>query len=322
MRWHKLLALTAREFSVAPGWLPFLMLVGTAITTLPLWQLVLVNALPEAEPRIQSNVVPGKNRSMANLEPSSGHLIFAGSGVNLQLIRLLAEAFRKSHPDQFKQIDVPATIGSTGAIQAVADGAITVGLISRPLQEHEKKLGLTVVPYAQTALAIATHPSVAEDEITSSELIQIYQGTKSHWQDGQQIIVLSREEGDSSIRLLEKKIPGFKEVFIDSNRTKFWSTLYKDQDMERVLTRTPYTIGFVDIGTITAEQVSSIKVLKFNGVSPTLENVSSGKYPLVKTLAFVFRKEQLPTNAKPFLNFIQSPEGEKLLRANAYLPVK
>ena len=92
--------------------------------------------------------------------------------------------------------------------------------------------------------------------------------------------------------------------------------------MEQVLARTPHTIGFVDIGTIAAERVSSIKVLRFNGVSPTLENVSNGKYPLVKDLAFVFRKDRLPDNAKAFLNFIQSREGEKILRANAYLPVE
>lgn len=60
-------------------------------------------------------------------------------------------------------------------------------------------MGLTVVPYAQTAIAISTHPTVAQDGITSSELIQIYKGTKSQWQDGQEIIVLTREAGDSSI---------------------------------------------------------------------------------------------------------------------------
>ncbi len=298
-----------------------LIIAGT-LMTMPLWRLLLVAAYPGTEQRMQSDVVRVKNPLTPTVEPSSRHLVFAGSGVNLQIVRLLAEAFKQSHPDEFQKIDVPTTIGSTGAIQAVADGAITVGLISRPLKDQEKKLGLTVVPYAQTATAIATHPSVAEDGITSSELIQIYKGTKSHWQDGQRIVVLSREEKDSSIVLLEKKIPKFKEVFADSNHARFWSILYTDRDMEQVLARTPHTIGFVDIGTIATERVSSIKILRFNGVSPTLENVSNGKYPLVKDLAFVFRKDRLPDNAKAFLDFIQSREGEKILRANAYLPVE
>lgn len=173
MRLYKLI-LTTRRFSPAPRWLPVLIIAGTLMTILPLWRSLLINARPLTEQRIQSDVVPVKNPLAPTIEPSSGHLVFAGSGVNLQIVRLLAEAFKKSHPDEFRKIDVPATIGSTGAIQAAADGAITVGLISRPLKEQEKKLGLTVVPYAQTATAIATHPSVAEDGLTSSELIQIY----------------------------------------------------------------------------------------------------------------------------------------------------
>ena len=110
---------------------------------------------------------------------------FAGSGVNLEITRLLAEELRKSHPKN--EIYVPVSIGSTGAIQVVADAAIAVGMISRLLKQQEKKLGLTVLSYAQTPLAISTHLAVAEDRITLEGLIQIYKRTKSHWQDDQDI---------------------------------------------------------------------------------------------------------------------------------------
>jgi phosphate transport system substrate-binding protein len=246
---------------------------------------------------IQS-VAPAKPTTKANIKLSP-HLIFAGSGSNLEITRLLAKEFSKSHPTKFK-IDVPASIGSKAAIQAAADGAITVGMISRPLNEQEKKLGLTVVPYAQTASVFTAHPSVADNNITSAELIKIYKGTKNKWQDGQEIIVLTREEGDSSITLLEKKIPEFKEVFAQSNRDRRWTTLYKNQQMNSVLAKTPYAIGLADVGTLAAERLSSIKVLNFNSVAPTLENVANGKYPLIKSLAFVYHKQKLPPTPKLF----------------------
>ena len=63
----------------------------------------------------------------------------AGSGVNLGITRLLAQAF--SSQDHNSAIDVPGSIGSKGAIQAVSEGAIPLGLISRPLKETEKKAG-------------------------------------------------------------------------------------------------------------------------------------------------------------------------------------
>lgn len=299
-------------------WLPLLVIIGIS-TSMLVWRSLAVNSSPQKQ-TIQS-VAPAKPTTTANIKLSSDQLIFAGSGVNLEITRLLAKEFSKSHPNKFK-IHVPASIGSKAGIRAAADGAITVGMISRPLKEQEKKLGLTVVPYAQTATVITAHPSVVDNNIRSTELIEIYKGTKTKWQDGQEIIVLTREEGDSSIAVLEKNIPGFKQVFAESDRAKRWTTLYKDQEMTSVLAKTPYAIGLSDVGTLTAEKLSSIKVLKFNSVSPTLENLANGKYPLIKSLAFVYHKQKLPPNAKAFLNFIQSQEGEKILRANGYLPVK
>lgn len=318
--WHKLVAIAKRKFATAPRLLLVVIVVGTSTSTLFLWRSLLVNNRPQTEQTIQSDVVPVKKSITANIKPSSNQLVFAGSGANVDIIRLLTKALEQTHPEI--QIDIPASIGSAGAIKATADGASAVGLISRPLNEQEKKLGLTVVPYAQTAIAFAAHSSVAEDGLTSAELIKIYKGTKSHWQDGQQIIVLTRERGSSSILVLEEKLPGFKEVFAESARAKRWTTLYSSQEMNQVLAMTPYSLGIADVGTITTKRLSSIKILKFNGVSPTLENISTGKYPFFKTVAFVFRKDKLPANAKAFLNFIQSKEGKKLLRANGYLPVE
>lgn len=318
--WHKFVVSSGKSFSAVPRWLPILFIVGFSTGTLFLWRSLSINNRPQTEQTSKLDVVPvTKPTTTANIKPSSKQLIFAGSGVNLEITRLLAAEFSKSHPNS--EINVPGSIGSTGAIQAAVDGAIAVGMISRPLKDQEKKLGLTVVPYAQTATVLTAHPTVVDDGITSKELIQIYKGTKTQWQDGKEIIVLTREVGDSSIIVLGK-IPGFKEVFRESDRVRRWITLYTDQEMNQTLAKTPYAIGFADLGTIAAERLSSIKVMKFNSVAPTLENVANGKYPLVKQLAFVYQKEKLPHNAKAFLNFILSKDGEKILKANGYLPIK
>ena len=244
-------------------------------------------------------------------------LTLAGSGSNLPISRLLAEAFRPTHPEI--TIDIPASIGSTGGVRAAAEGAIAVGLISRPLRDREKGLGLTVVPYARTAAVIGAHPSVADDGITFEDLVNIYSATKSRWKDGREIVVLTREPGDSSIEVLERVVPGFREAYAESQKAKRWTTLLTDQEMNKVLASTPYALGLSDMGAITAERLP-IKVLRVNGVPPTPKNVRSGRYPLVKTLAFVFLQENLPAGARAFLEFVRSREGRKILEANGYLP--
>jgi phosphate transport system substrate-binding protein len=207
----------------------------------------------------------------------------------------------------------------TGGINAARDGNISVGLISRPLREKEKGWGLTVVPYARTAVVIGAHQTVVDEGITYEELVQIYKGTKSKWADGREIIVLTRELGDSSIEVLEREVPGFKETYAETQKAKRWVVLFTDQEMNRMLAKTPYAIGLSDMGAIIAERLP-IKTLKVNGVSPTPENILNVKYSLVKALSFVFPKDKLPAEAKAFIDFVQSREGEKILRTHGYLP--
>ncbi len=246
-------------------------------------------------------------------------LIFAGSGSNLPIVRVLAQAFQRTHPEI--TIDVPASIGSSGGIQAAADGAIAMGLISRELKDKEKGRGLTVITYARTPLIIGVHPSVAEDAITHAELLDIYRGKKRSWRDGRDIVVLTREPGDSSIEALVKGVPGFKAVYEESQQAARWTTLLTDQVMNETLARTPHAIGMSDLGSVTIER-HLIKQLKVNGMAPTLKNLQAGRYPLYKTLAFVYRKERLPAGVGLFLDYVRSKEGEKILKVNGYLVEK
>jgi phosphate transport system substrate-binding protein len=246
-------------------------------------------------------------------------LTLAGSGTNLPIARVLAAAFEKKHPGI--HIEVPASIGSTSGIRAAAEGAVAIGLISRPLKESEKRLGLEVVTYARTPLVIGVHPSVAVESITSAEIIDIYRGKKGSWKDGREIIVLTREPGDSTIEVMCKGVPGFKEVYDESQKAKRWTTLLKDLEMNETLAKTPHAIGFSDLGALTLER-HRIKPLKVNGVAPTLKNAENGTYPLVKPLMFVFHREKLPPAAREFLAFTRSKDGAKIMRASGYLPEK
>lgn len=256
--------------------------------------------------------------AMAGQTPGTT-LVVAGSGTNFPIVRVLAREFEKRHPEI--HIDVPPSIGSTSGIRAVADGAIAIGLISRQLKETEKSHGLDVLTYGRTPLIVGVHPKVAENNIRYAEIIDIYRGTKKTWQDGSEIIVLTREPGDSTIEVMSRKVPGFREVYDASQQARRWTTLLKDLDMNLALARTPNAIGFSDLGALTIEK-HRIKPLRINGVAPTARNAREGRYPLIKPLMFVYHKEKLPPAARKFLDFVRSREGARIMSANGYLPEK
>ncbi|WP_009631309.1 PstS family phosphate ABC transporter substrate-binding protein [Synechocystis sp. PCC 7509] len=297
-------------------WLILLIFFGMSVNTVLVWRSLLKDNQSQVNNTVSLNT-PIKPQTDIQ-PPTVTPLTFAGSGVSLEITRILARQFQKTHPEI--KINVPASIGSGGAIQAAADGAVAVGMVSRPLKEKEKKLGLTVIAIAKTPLAFAVHPSVADNNITSAQLLDIYQGKKTQWLDGKEIIVLTREPSDSSILILEQKISGFKQVYTDSQKDERWTTLYKDQQMNQQLEKTPLALGIADIGTITTEKrLSSIKILKFNGIAPTIENAAKGKYLLVKNLYFVFHPGKISPDAQEFIKFVRSQDGAKILAANSYL---
>lgn len=257
----------------------------------------------------------GARTSLAAATASQKHIIIAGSGTNLSITRLLANAFMHLHPDI--TIEIPESIGSKAAIHAVSDGAIPIGLISRPLEGNEKSLELTVVEYARTALVLGVHPTVPDDNISYKDLLDIYRGKKNRWKDGREIIVLTREPGESSIDLLAREIPGFAKAYNASQKAELWSTLRKDQVMNQTLAKTPYAIGISDLGTMTIEHLN-IKPLRINGTVPSPKNIKNGTYKLVKTLSLIYKKNNLPAPAKLFIDFVQSPNATKLLMANGF----
>jgi phosphate transport system substrate-binding protein len=244
-------------------------------------------------------------------------LVLAGSGSNLSATKQLLKGFARVHPEI--TVAEPTNIGSSGAVRAAFDGAVSIGLISRPLRPEEKGLGLSVVPFARTALVIGAHSRVEDEGVTYDELNSIYRGTKTTWKNGRKIIVLTREPGDSTIDVLEEKIPGFKTVFDDSIKTNRWTVLLKDEVMNQKLLTMQDAIGFSDMGAITSQKLN-IKVLKVNGVFPSAKNVTNGTYPLFKTLSFVYRPEKVTPAAKAFLEFARSAEGKKILTKYGYVP--
>ncbi|MHC1725699.1 MAG: PstS family phosphate ABC transporter substrate-binding protein [Syntrophobacteraceae bacterium] len=246
----------------------------------------------------------------------SATVVFAGSGACLPIIRLLAEEFMRTHPGT--DIEVPSSIGSRGGIRACAAGAVSVGLISRNLEANELNLGLTVVPFARTAVVLGVHPSVSEDGITHEDIIDIYKGIKSRWADGQEIIVLTREPRDSAIEAMGRVSPLFMKAYNESHQAKRWTILFTDAQMNSAIMDTPGSIGLTDSGSIVTERLN-IKTLTINGVFPTSESVRSGKYPLFKDLSFVFSKERLSGQARAFMEFVHSEDGKGIIEQSGYL---
>lgn len=249
-------------------------------------------------------------------EPQAGRLALAGCGAQVSIARLLARAFSAAHPELRITID---SVGSTNGVWLASTGAADIGLSTRALWGEERALGVTVVPYARTALIVTGGPAVGEEGLTASELLDIYRGVKRRWRGGEPVVLLSSQMGDSGIWALRRALPGFARAYADAELRGHAIVLYDEESMLETFLTVPGTMGLTELGTATIERLS-IKALRIDGVAPSLEAVASGHYPFTTTLSLVFRATTLPPAAESFIRFIRSEAGQGILRANGYLP--
>lgn len=246
-------------------------------------------------------------------DPSTG-LVLAGSGSNLPITRSLVDGFRRQGPTPVVQ----PSIGSGGGIRALLDGVIDIALVSRPLKERERALGLVSVPYARVPVVVAVHSDVPDRAISTPELVAVYAGHRHTWSDGSRISVLQRERGDSSHRAVGSVVAGFEETNEDAYREDRWRVLYHDDAMTDALDSTPGSIGLFGQGAIPPTR--SIRALEIDGIMPTVEAVRQQRYPFTKDLAFVTLGEPKGRLAA-FIDFVRSPEGQRIIEQAGGLPL-
>lgn len=266
-----------------------------------------VGALAErgASPRFAAAAQPSRD---GELGPG---LHVAGSGACLPLARDLAAGFVGA------DVTIHESVGSTGGVRAVADGAIEVGLVSRPLHAREEALGLEVVPFARVPVVLVAHPDVAVRSVSRSEVIDLVRAPVPRWRDGRRSVVWLRERGDSAQAAIARALPGFGDALdasLDSARSR---VVFHDEELIRAVARTPGGVGVSDL--VQASR-APLPVLAIDGIEPSAASVASGRYPFHRDLAIVLGPSA-SRDARAFAAFVVSEEGRAIVRAAGALPL-
>ena len=240
-----------------------------------------------------------------------------GTGTALGTMRLLSAALAKASPGD--EVRVLPSLGSSGAIKAVADGAIDVALSGRELSAQERSLGIVALPYARTPFLLAAGPRVAASGVTAADAARIYRGDLATWPNGERVRVVLRPRSDVDTALLAGISPELAAALDVALARDGMLMAATNQDCHRLLLETPGAVGPSSLTQILTED-PGLRALTWNGVAPTLENLAAGRYPLVKTLYLVVRTPPSPA-LRRFLAFLGSREARAVLEETGNLPV-
>ena len=246
-----------------------------------------------------------------------------GSDTMVLLAQKWAEVYGESNSD----VNVQVSGGGSGVgISSLINGTTQIANASRPMKDEEKeqirqKLGVDPVEIAvaKDGITVYVHPSNPVEELSIEQLRGIYEGKIMNWSEvggnDEKIILYGRENSSGTYDF-------FKEHVLDKGDfAESTSSLAGTAGVVNAITQDAGGIGYG--GAAYSSGIKAVKLKGADGVAlePSLENVTSGAYPLSRDLYLYLTEE--PTGAiKKYIDWILSDEGQKYTSELEYFPVR
>ena len=256
--------------------------------------------------------------------PALAGVVVKGSDTVLPLSQKEAEVYLQKD----KAASVAIIGGGSGVgLAALIDGTCDIAQSSRPIKSKEtrqaKQKGVNPVEtvVAKDALTVIVHPSNPVKKLTVQQIGDIFTGVITNWKDvgGPQksIVVYSRESSSGTYAFFREHVLANKEYTSAALLAPATGAIVQS------VSQTEGAIGYVGMAYLTPS-VTALEVAAEAGkpyVPASTANALDGSYPISREL-FYYTTGQPKGEAKAFIDFILSPEGQKLVEDVGYVPVK
>jgi len=217
--------------------------------------------------------------------------------------------------------------GATRGIREVANGSSAIGGSCRNIlvqdadteRAHTAERRLNLDPVAWDPLVIIVHRSNPVNNITIDQIRQIYTGKITNWKQlggNSAVIELYVRKGKISgvgRTLRELVFANYEQVFTPrAHLVKSSGPLEKAVEGD--------VVNSIGITGNSSAKKRNVKVLTLNGKAPTIQNLTTGDYPLFRPLYLVTHQRNTSPNALKFKEFILSEEGRAVMRQAGTVP--
>ncbi|MDF0552266.1 phosphate ABC transporter substrate-binding protein [Kamptonema sp. UHCC 0994] len=244
--------------------------------------------------------------------PSVNKITLSGSHTIGSILSEIAKPYETAHPGVKIEVQENAT---WRGIADVRQGTADIGMVARSMKADEKDLLAFTI--AKDGISITLHRDNPVKSLTDKQIVGIYTGKIKNWKEvggkNVPILVIHRSEG---VAALEPFLSYFK---LEKSAIRPDVVVTETDELVQAMVGKPQAIGFSSIGVV--ESIKEIKILPINGVAPTNENVSSGKFPITRPLNVV-TKNPPSTSVKGFIDFSLSQEAQAIVKQKKFAPVK
>jgi phosphate transport system substrate-binding protein len=247
-----------------------------------------------------------------------------GSDTMVILGQRWAEAFMASNPGTIIQV----TGGGSGTgFAALINGTTDICQASRPIKEAEQeqlqqKFGARAeeIVVARDGLAVYVNADNPVEALTLAQVKDLYQGRVTNWKQvggpDRPVILYGRENSSGTYAY-------FKEHVLEEG--DFASTMQPLPGTAAVVNAVAKDANGVGFGGDAYAKAVRVVPLRPDAgapaVSPTVETIDDGSYPLARGLFFYLRRAP-EGNAKAFVDYCLGAAGQDLVTEVGYFPLR
>lgn len=245
------------------------------------------------------------------------NVVIKGSTTVLPIAQAALEAFMKKNPG----VNISLSGGGSGeGIKALIDKTTDIATSSREIKDKEVELAKSkgVNPVAHTvaidAIVPIVHPKNKVNDLSIDQLSQIYQGKITNWKevggDDIPIVVVSRDSSSGTFESWGHLVLNNAKV------TPKAQMQASNGAVVQAVSKNRYAIGYIGLGYIN----KSVKPLTVSGVKASAETAIKKEYPIARPL-YMYTNGQPVGVVDQFIKFVLSPEGQKLVKKEGFVPV-
>ena len=243
----------------------------------------------------------------------------------------IAKAFAEYYMAKNKDVNVTVNeSGSGNGAKGIINGTCDIANMSRFMKEKEFKAAAEkgVMPVAHVVamdgLPVLVHPSNPVKQLTVEQVRDIYMGKITNWKQvggpDKEIVVISRDTNSGTYETFEGLVMTHK-VNGEKTREKIKDGAEYVGSNGAIRARvqsTPAAIGYAGLGFAD----KTVKALEIDGIYPTPQTVTSGRYPIARPL-FMFTNgyPKLGSHVHAFVTLHLSEKGQEIIEDIGFVPL-
>ncbi|MFA5815954.1 MAG: phosphate ABC transporter substrate-binding protein [Bacteroidales bacterium] len=247
-----------------------------------------------------------------------------GSDTVMPLSQAEAEAFMKKN----SKASIAVTGGGSGVgLAAIISGTTDIAQASRSMKMDEKlKMqeagkAFKEVIIAYDALAVIVNPSNPVSQLTREQLEGIFTGKITNWKEvggaDLRIVAYSRETSSGTYEFFKDHVLNKKNFGTNALLMPATGAIVQS------VSQTKGAIGYVGLAYL-EKSVKALEVSYDKGKSYIVPSVTSAidkTYPITRPLYYYYLAS-IEKTVSAYINFILSPEGQKIVSETGYVPLK